>query len=99
MQVTITLPPDLISTLVETITSEIRRELAAASATTAKTKAATALLTVDELASRLKLHEKTVVRYIRSGRINASNHGTLARPAYRVAEADYEAFYKANRAR
>jgi excisionase family DNA binding protein len=98
MQVTLTLPPDLITTLVAQLTDGIRRELAASAPAPASTRS-NALLTVKMVAVRLKLHEKTVVRYIKEGRINASNHGTLARPRYRVHEADCEAFYKASCAR
>lgn len=98
MQVTLTLPPDLIATLVAQLTEGIRRELAATASPQAPQRT-NALLTAKAVAGRLKLHEKTVVRYIREGRINASNHGSLARPRYRVNEADCEAFYKANRTR
>ena len=46
------------------------------------------LRTVDEAAERLKLHPKTVLRYIREGRLPATRIGK----AYRIQRADLDAF-------
>ena len=45
------------------------------------------LCTVDEAAERLKLHPKTVLRYIREGRLKATRVGK----AYRIPRADLDA--------
>jgi hypothetical protein len=47
------------------------------------------LLTVSDVAKKAKRCEKTVLKWITSGRLNAVNQGTLARPSYRIAEADW----------
>ncbi|AGK50782.1 MULTISPECIES: helix-turn-helix domain-containing protein [Burkholderia] len=44
--------------------------------------------TVDEAAERLRLHPKTVLRFIREGRLRATRIGK----AYRIARADLDAF-------
>ena len=55
MQVTLTLPPDLITTLVAQVTAVIRRELAGTASPPAPQRPY-ALLTVKTVAGRLKLH-------------------------------------------
>lgn len=47
-----------------------------------------ALLTVDQAAERLKLHAKTVLRYVREGRLPATRIGK----SYRIEHAKLEAF-------
>ncbi|ALW86704.1 hypothetical protein AUC43_17425 [Hymenobacter sedentarius] len=99
MQFTLTLPPDFVQQLAVHLLTDIRQELARQGATNNALAGKTAdLLTSKMVAQRLKVHEKTVIRYIRLGRIHAANHGTLARPKYRVSEADCAAFYVANQA-
>lgn len=46
------------------------------------------LVTVEEAAERLNLHPKTVLRYIRDGRLKAARIGK----SYRIARADLDAF-------
>lgn len=46
------------------------------------------LSTVEEAAERLKLHPKTVLRFIREGRLKATRVGR----AYRISRADLDAF-------
>lgn len=50
------------------------------------------LLTVAEVAERLKLNIKTVRKFIRSGALKASNIGTGKRSRYAIKEASLEAF-------
>lgn len=45
------------------------------------------LLTVEQVAEELRLHPKTVLRYIREGRLSATRIGK----AYRIARADLDA--------
>jgi excisionase family DNA binding protein len=100
MQVTLTLPPDLLQQIAAYITNDIRRELGSfANPSEATATKSTDLLTVEAVAKRLSIHQKTVIRYIRAGKLSASNHGSVARPKYRVSEADCAAFYAANRSR
>ncbi|PZR88627.1 MAG: DNA-binding protein [Stutzerimonas stutzeri] len=47
-----------------------------------------ALLTVEQAAERLKLHPKTVLRFIREGRLRATRVGK----SYRIVASDLEAF-------
>ena len=51
------------------------------------------LLTPKDIAARCQINPKTVLRAIRSGRVRASQLGESA--AYRVSEADYEAWLAA----
>jgi excisionase family DNA binding protein len=53
-----------------------------------------AMLTTREVAARLGLRQITVVRYINSGKIKASNFGGR----YRVEEEEVEAFKQRNEA-
>lgn len=46
------------------------------------------LVTVEQAAQQLKLHPKTVLRYIREGRLRATRIGK----AYRITHADLDAF-------
>ncbi len=49
------------------------------------------LLTVAEICKRLDVHEETVRRWIRTGRLPARGFG--GRTGYRVKESDFLAFY------
>lgn len=47
-------------------------------------------LTVEEIANRLRVHEDTVLRWIRAGRLKAYKIGR----DYRIEKADYEEFLR-----
>lgn len=97
MQFSVTFPPDLINQLASEIMACIRRDMLVLEQLSKKSATKTTeLLTAQMVAKRLKIHPKTVIRYIRQGRIDAANHGSLARPKYRVSEEDCNAFYLAN---
>lgn len=51
-------------------------------------------LTVDDVAGRLRVHERTIRRWIEAGRLPATNLG--GRAGYRIAETDLLAFMKAD---
>lgn len=98
MQITLTVPPDVLNQLAAQIVESIRREFDALAKISANQPAdSTALLTVQMVSKRLNLHQKTITRFIRTGKLNASNHGTIKSPKYRMSEADYRAFYLSNR--
>lgn len=52
------------------------------------------LLTVDEVAERVKVHPETVRRWIKSGRLPAVRPGD---GPYRVYSADFDRFFEAKR--
>lgn len=80
------------------IFTAMKRESKAAAEPSAN-KATMPLLTVKEAAKRLKRCEKTVLKHIRDARLNATNEGSSARPAYRVTEADLATYINANKLR
>lgn len=53
------------------------------------------VLTVAEVAERLKIKPKTVRKLIRSGQLKASNIGSAKRPRYAIREAFLLAFLEA----
>lgn len=55
----------------------------------------TATLTVAEVAAQLRVGEKKVRAYIRTGDLKASNLGTTKRPRYAIRKAMLEAFLEA----
>jgi hypothetical protein len=86
MMVTATYPPTFIDELAIALYDRIKK-LAAAEA-----KAPTntgQLLTVADVAKRAKRCEKTILKWITSGRLDAVNQGTHLRPSYRIAESDW----------
>lgn len=52
------------------------------------------LLTPNEVKEKLNVCYKTVIKYIRTGKLNASNIGTLERPRYRIKQEDLDDFLK-----
>ena len=54
-------------------------------------------LTVEGVAKRLERDVKTVLKYIREGKMRAANIGTREKPQYRVSEADFAEFYRLHR--
>ena len=71
---------------------EVRRYLAAAIAATTPPPT---VLTPPEIAKQLGADPATVIQWIRSGQLKASNLATGHRPRYVVQPADLEAFLKA----
>lgn len=53
------------------------------------------VLTVAEVAARLRIRPKTVRKFIRSGALKASNIGTAKRPRYAIREDFLDAFLEA----
>jgi len=53
------------------------------------------ILTVADVADRLKVQPKTVRKFIQAGALKASNIGTRKRPRYAIREAFLEAFLEA----
>lgn len=99
MQVTITLPPDLLNQIAKEIMVSMKAELALAIGAGVKKTggAAVVQLTVRDVAKRTNMCEKTVRKHIRSGKLNAANYGNYSQPDYRVSEVDLAGFYSANR--
>ena len=97
MQITLTLPPNLIAELSAVLLASVRNELNAVSNAAAVTADADVLLTVKEAAEKLKMCQKTVLAKIEAGKLNAANMGTRERPQLRVSNADLQAYYQANR--
>lgn len=55
-------------------------------------------LSVEDVAKRLGCCQKTVLKWIREGRLGAANTSdNIKRPQYLVSEADLASFYKAHR--
>ncbi len=52
----------------------------------------TQLLTVEEVAQRLKMHPETVRRWIRDGQLHAIRFGTGKRASLRIRESEVERF-------
>ena len=49
-------------------------------------------LTVADVAQLAQFSEKTILKFIREGRLRARNHGTHEKPQWRVTESDYQSF-------
>ena len=93
MQVTLTFPPDLLRQLAAEVVEVMRlSQFQLAQPTTSDPQ----LLTTDMVATRLRRCKKTVNSYIRAGRLNAANFGSLGKPDYRVSEKDCNDFYSMN---
>lgn len=54
--------------------------------------------TVEEVAKILKVHDRTVRRYIKSGELQGSNLGTEDKPNWRFTEEDIKAYLEKRRA-
>lgn len=48
--------------------------------------------TIDEIAEQLKVHDRTVRRYIKSGDLKAVNLGSENQPNWRIQDIDFLAF-------
>ena len=94
MQITLTLPPDLLAHLADQLLAAMRQNQAQQASPAALPSE---LLTTEMVAMRLRRCKKTVSLYIRSGRLHAANHGSLTKPDYRVSEKDLADFYSVNR--
>lgn len=94
MQITLNLPPEILSQLAEEILEALRLKQAQLAP---PLPPSSQLLTTQMVAQRLKRCKKTVNQYIRSGKLHAANIGTTTKPNYRVSEKDCEDFYAVNR--
>ena len=94
MQITLTLPPDLLRHLADQLLAAMRLSQDQQAPPVALPSE---LLTTEMVAKRLRRCKKTVNSYIRSGRLHAANHGSLTKPDYRVSEKDFADFYSMNR--
>ena len=95
MNLTIALPPVVIDQLAALILASLKPHLnAEATKQSSTAKTSLPLLTVKEVAKRLKCVEKTVLKHIKDGKLNAANFGTWDRPSYKISEADFLAFYQ-----
>lgn len=97
MQFSFGLPPDFINQLAAVVVAGIRHEIKAAVEAATVSKDAEYLLTVKEVAERLKLCEKTVLAKITDGKIIATDAGSWERPMYRISKAALAAFCNTNR--
>ena len=86
MMVTTTYTPSFIDELAIALYERIKK-LAAAEPKASNESGQ--LLTISDVAKRTKRCEKTVLKWITSGKLNAVNHGTHLRPSYRVRETDW----------
>ena len=84
--ITTTYPPSFIDELAVALYDRIKK-LAAADSKASSDNGQ--LLTVSDVAKKAKRCEKTVLKWITSGKLNAVNHGTHLRPSYRVRETDW----------
>lgn len=50
------------------------------------------IYTIEEVAKRLKVHDRTVRRYIKSGDLKAVNLGSDSQPNWRIQEEDFLSF-------
>jgi excisionase family DNA binding protein len=50
------------------------------------------LYTIEEVAQKLKVHDRTVRRYIKSGDLKAVNLGSESQPNWRIQDIDFLAF-------
>ena len=86
MQVTMTYPPSFIEELAAALYMMFQKMDAKTSSAQDDTGQ---LLTVAEVASRSKRCEKTILNWIKSGKLVAINQGTYRRPSYRVRLVDW----------
>lgn len=94
----INLSPSELQLLIEQITAALLPTFEKRVSTASKaTTEALQCLTIADTGKRLKMHPKTVLKYVGDGRLKAANVGTLERPQYLVSEADLASFYKAHR--
>jgi hypothetical protein len=94
MQITLTLPPEILRQLANELAVAMRLSQAQM---VRPFEPLSNLLTTQMVAKRLQRCNKTVNQYIRSGKLHAANIGTTTRPNYRVGEKDCAAFYAMNR--
>jgi hypothetical protein len=94
MQITLTLPPEILRQLANELAVAMRHNQAQM---VRPFEPLSDLLTTQMVAKRLRRCEKTVNQYIRSGKLHAANIGTTDRPNYRVSEKDCQDFYSMNR--
>ena len=57
------------------------------------------LLTVEEVARRLKVNQKRIYKLIQSGELEATNIGGEGRNIYRISVADFDRYLQSRRVR
>ena len=91
----ITLTPAEVTTIADQISTCVLTRINAALQQASKTQRPSLIqLTVKEVAEQLKFSEKTIHKYLSTGRLRGCNLGTLDKPIWRVSQQNVDDFLK-----